>query len=369
MTKPAIIKLTGSLVLSFLLLTACGGQVARESIKLGAIFALTSSGAFWGESERNAAMLAVAEINAAGGVNGRPVELLIEDNATDLKKTATAAQKLINIDKVQAVTGPQWVEFSVVAAPIFQANQVVMITPSGGSPDISRMGDYIFTTWPSSRFAVRHLVDYAVRQEDTKFAIIQAENVFTAAYAQGFELALADIGLKLTNNYKVRPEERDFRTIITKIKAQKEKNVFVALLEGQQAPFFRQAREMGLSSALYGTLAIESDEEIVRDPQVAEGVIYNQLARYGTDEFLAKYQQQYTDSPVPGAASSYDNVYLLANAMKDCGLAAAEIQRCLMQVKAYQGASGEITFDGNGDVGPKPYVIKTVRNGKFAVIK
>lgn len=339
-------------------------------IKLGAIFSLTDFGAHWGQSERNAAVMAVEEINQTGGIKGRPLELVIEDNESDLKKTVTAAQKLINVDKVPAVTGPQWQEFAIVAAPVFQTSKAVMLTPSGSSPDLSKAGDYVFSTWPLPVNMVRSLVNHLVKDNpEPEFAIIQVENAFFEMFAQAFKAEITAAGGKVSSYYRVIPDDKDFRTILTKLKAAGVKNVFASLLEGTQVPFYRQATELGLNANFYAPYTIESDEDLMKNPRTAEGVVYPQIASKGNEEFLTKYKARFTDDPSESAAMSYDNVFILAKAIEKVGYSGPAIKNYLESMTNYQGASGNISFDQNGDLAsPGEYVIRTIKNGKISDI-
>lgn len=358
------------------------GASNATPIKIGAIFSLTDFGAHWGQSERNAAVMAVDEINEGGGVGaingkgGRLLEMIIEDNESDLKKTVTAAQKLINIDKVPSITGPQWQEFAIVAAPVFETSKTIMITPSGSSPDLSRAGDYIFSTWPLPVNMVRSLVNYIMENASTdthdksdkysEFAVIQVENAFFEMFAKSFIEEIEAVGGKVVANYHVMPEDKDFRTILTRLKAQGVKNIFASLLEGTQAPFYRQARELGLDASFYAPYTIESDEDLMNNTGIAEGVVYPQIASTGSEEFITKYKNRFNDEPCEAAAMSYDNVFILANAINECGNTGQDVKKCLVDLDNYQGASGKIEFDKNGDLrSPGEYVIRTIRNGKI----
>ena len=111
-----------------LLITGTQSLAAEPPIKIGALFALSGWAAIGGRSELNATTMAIDEINAAGGVLGRPIELVVEDNRSDLRATVSAVIKLKNIDSVPVIFGPNWAEFADVAAPVFESSKVIMLT-------------------------------------------------------------------------------------------------------------------------------------------------------------------------------------------------------------------------------------------------
>ena len=184
-----------------------------EPLIIGGVFHLSGAGSFWGTSELNGVKLAIEEINSNNGISGRKIKLVVEDGATDFKSTASAFNKLIEVDNLKIILGPTW--FGQVASPIAKDKETLMISPSTGV--ISTPSKYYFTVWPSEEQDAIPILEHLKKTNRTKVAVIYSLNDWSAAVKQAFTENADRYGIKIVGVQSTDPNEKDFRSE-TKIK-------------------------------------------------------------------------------------------------------------------------------------------------------
>jgi len=249
------------LIILCLFVLACAPQ--QESIKIGGVFHLTGPGAFWGEGEKNGALLAIEEINAQGGINGVPLELIIEDANTDFKGTTSAFLKLIDIDQVNLIIGPTW--FGQVASPIADERKVLMLSPSTGV--LPQPSPYFFVLWPTEAQEIETISNYMQQQDVKKIAIVYSINDWSESMKNHLIDQAKDI--EIVEQFATNSDETDFRTVITKIKQLDVDAIYtpIAFYPGQGA-FTKQAKTLGITIPIYSTLNTENPLLVEAYPEV-----------------------------------------------------------------------------------------------------
>jgi branched-chain amino acid transport system substrate-binding protein len=228
----------------------------KEPIKIGFIGPLSGDAASYGIPIKNAIALAVEEINNAGGINGRKIEIIYEDGKCNGKDAVNAAQKLINIDKVNIILGGMCSGELLAIAPITEPAKVLLLSPSASSPDITHAGDFIFRNNPSDADGGKALAKL-VREKYTKAAIISENTDYAQALARVFVEHFRSLGGEVVAQENFDPGVKDFRTILTKIKASNpEALVINPQTEIAGGLIVKQAREIGITIPLYGTVAL-----------------------------------------------------------------------------------------------------------------
>lgn len=342
---------------------------AAEPLRIGAIFSLTGFGAEIGKEDLNGLIMAKEEINSQGGIAGRPVELIVEDSRSEQKTAVSAFNKLISIDKITGLIGPNYTEFTEVIFPLADQHRVPVIAPSGYPETIlnrrRQAGFYSFTLWPPHEAALERLLEKIVSAKHRCVAVLSAENSYYEALRR---IALEELerqGLKIFS-FTVGPDVFDLRSVLSSIKARRADAVLIFLMEtGQIAAFFRQAAELGLKIQVYGENHIVDDVVLSKNMALAEGTIFFQYPVSGSDDFKRSYAARFNTAPKFTSAKSYDALFVLKQAIENCGLAAHKIQECLA-VLDYQGVSGRIRFDSRGAlaVSSGHTQLYTVRNGQ-----
>ncbi len=372
------------LTIFVLILTACAVQqpVVEEkkelvgSYKIGVMMPLTGDAAAYGLSEQRGVKIALDEINTKGGVNGRKLEAIYEDSRCNPKDGNAAAQKLVNIDKVKVIVGGACSGETLGAAPITEANKVILISPSSSSPDVTKAGGFVFRTYPSDAYAGIIASEYAYNDlQARKSALITESTDYAQGLRKVFKENFAKLGGEIVTDETYNPEDTDFRTQVTKVKATDADVIYIV----PQTPakgllLLKQIKELGLNQPIV-TAEVLIGKKLVEENQAnLEGVTGVELKFDDKSEkasaLLSKYKEIAGEDPEIASfvATSYDAVKLIADAISKRGYDGEKIRDYLYSVKDYNGASGKITMDENGDP-IMEYSVKQVRNGELVVLK
>ena len=374
------------LALFVIFLTACAVQQPQQpveekkelvgSYKIGVMYPLSGDGAAYGLPIQRATKIAIDEINAKGGVNGRKLEPIWEDSKCNPKDGNAAAQKLVNIDKVKVIIGGVCSGETLGAAPITEENKVVLISPSATSPDITKAGDFVFRVAPSDEYAGVVASDYAFNDLGAiKVAIISEATDYAQGLRRVFKESFEKLGGKIVADETFNPEDTDLRTQVTKAKASNPDLIYIV---PQTVPkgvlLVKQIKEAGLNTQLLTAEVLIGRNVIKENAADMEGLIG---VEQKFDEkvpkaaaLLAKYKQQAKeDAPFPTyMTGAYDVVYLLADAIEKNGYDSEKIRDYLYAVKNYEGAVGKITIDENGEP-ILEYAVKQVKSGELVNLK
>ncbi|MBM3227494.1 ABC transporter substrate-binding protein [Candidatus Peribacteria bacterium] len=346
-------------------LTACGGAGDEGPIKLGYIGPLTGDAASYGIDTLNGTKMKVDEINAAGGINGRQIQLIAEDGKCAGADAATAVQKLVNIDKVIAIVGGQCSGETLAAAPVAEAAKVILLSPLSSSPDVTNAGAYVYRDYPSDALKTKAMAAYFQEKGLTKVAVITENTDF----AQGFRASLKKDFGDFAFDEVVEPGTKDFRSLMTRLK-NVDFDVFLA--NGQSpatiAPMVVQLREQGMKQLAITHDAGQSADTLSIGGKSVEGLEAINVPALGKDTaFGSKFIAQYGEPQGAAAfgAHAYDAVGVLAEAIGAVGANGEAIKGYLDQLEEYPGVVGTFHFDENGDVVGMSYALIVVQNGAW----
>ena len=380
------------LTLIVLILSACaqqqqapqqpsGGQVQQTqlqgSYKIGVMYPLSGDAAAYGLPLQKTTKYAADEINTKGGINGKKLELIYEDSKCNPKDGNAAAQKLINIDKVKIIIGGACSGETLGAAPLANDNKVVMISPSATSPDITtKGGDFVFRLAPSDAFAGIVAAEYAFNDLNAKKAAVISE---ATDYSQGlrrvFKENFAKLGGEIVADETYNPEDTDFRTQVTKVKAANPDVVYlVPQTKAKGVLLVKQTKEAGINKQLLTAEVMIGRDVVKENAADVDGMIgieqkFDDNAPKAAP-LLARYKQDTKeDAPFPAFMSSaYDIVYLISDAIAKNGYDGEKIRDYLYAVKDYDGAVGKVSIDENGDV-VLDFSVKQIKNGKLVILE
>ena len=382
-------KIISILTLLVLILSACAVQQPAQQVeqkpvqfqgsyKIGVMLPLTGDGAAYGLPEQKGVKIAIEEINAKGGINGRKLEAIYEDSKCNPKDGNAAAQKLVNIDRVKVIVGGACSGETLGASPITEANKVILISPSATNPDVTKAGDFVFRVAPSDAYAGVVASNYAFDELKAKKAALISEST---DYAQGlrkvFRENFAKSGGEIAADETYNPEDTDFRTQVTKVKSADPDVIYLVPQAPQKGLLLvKQIKEAGLKQQqlLTAEVIIGQRDMIKENAADFEGLIGVEQKFDDKNPkaaaLLAKYRQETKeDAQFPQfVSSSYDIVYLLADAIGRYGYDSEKIRDYLYAVKDYDGAVGKVTIDENGDP-IMDYSVKQARNGELVVLK
>lgn len=357
-------------VIVVLVVVFSGKEQEKGIIKIGFACPLTGEVASAGEVIKNGIDLAVEEINSRGGIDGKKIEVIYEDGKCDGKEAATAAQKLINIDKVKIVVACCSGEVLAIA-PISEPTKVILFSPSGSNPKIAEAGEYIFRNHPDDNAAGSELARL-IYKEYKKTAIITESTEYTEGLKTTFIESYTSLGGEIVFNESFSPGTKDFRSILIKMKDKSPEAIFINTQSDPPAILVaKQARELGLNQQFYGAYLTGGD--YVKAGDFTEGTIIIDTPglesdRSATIAFLKAYEDRYGEEPqaypyFSGAA--YDTIYILTQTIKKHGENTDKIKGYLYELPSYSGVIGDYRFNEKGDVVGIKFSIKTVRNGQI----
>ncbi|HXT40058.1 MAG TPA: ABC transporter substrate-binding protein [Candidatus Angelobacter sp.] len=365
-------------------LTLCGcskdsssGGASANTIKVGEFASLTGKEAAFGQSSHKGTALAIDEINASGGVLGKKLELITEDNQTKAGESATIVRKLISRDKVVAVLGEVASGRSLEAAPICQANKIPMISPSSTNPKVTEQGDYIFRVCFIDPFQGTVMAKFA---KDTlkarKVAVLSdVAAPYSVGLAQFFKERFTADGGTIVAEQKFSSGDKDFKAQLTAIKAANPEAIFVPSYYTEAGLVVLQARQLGIDVPLFGGDGWEAPELIQIGGQALEGCYYS--THYSPEDqspavqkFVKTFQTKYNgETPDAMAALGYDSAMVLADAIKRAGgTDEPRLRDAIAATKDFSGVTGKTTLDANRNAS-KSAVIITVKDGKFKYVE
>lgn len=356
-----------------LLLVACGTSAPSEpeQIKIGYIGPLTGDAASYGVDTVNGVIMAVDEINAAGGIGGHQVRLIAEDGRCSGTDSASAAQKLVNIDNVIAIIGGQCSGETLAAAPIAEAAGIPMISPVSSSPDVTDAGDFIFRVYPSDALKTKAMAKYLKERELTKVATISENTDFAIAFRNALRENMEEGSLVFDE--VVEPNTKDFRTLFTRL----QKEEFDIFFPNAQSPatmalMITQLREAGLEQQMITHDVGDSLTLIDLAPEAIEDLhVINVPSAGENGDFLQKFTEKFGNPPstLAFSAHSYDATMTLFDAIISAGTEGSAIRDALYALEGHEGVVGTFSFDENGDVIGIPYVLKEFKNGQIVTIE
>jgi branched-chain amino acid transport system substrate-binding protein len=356
-------------VAAVLLMTA--PALAQETIKIGFFAPITGPAAADGASAQHAVEMAVKEVNAAGGIKGKKVELVVYDDRLNPQEAVAIANKLIERDQVIGVVSGSYSGPTRVTAPIFAKAGIPMVAGYAVHPDVTKAGESNFRNGFLGEVEGAAAGEYAVKVLKSKNpAVIYMDNDFGREISAGFIKRVEKLGATVVAKqvYKF-PGEKDFRPFLTRIKDAKPDLIFAAGYYNEAALITRQAKELGITVQLLGEEGFDSPKYIELAGKDAEGVIIaTNLDRDDplpvVQSFLRNYRQAYgIDADMVGA-SSYDAFMILTAAIEKAGTDRKAIVKALMETRDYNGLTGKISRFLKGEV-VKPVQFQIVKEGKF----
>jgi branched-chain amino acid transport system substrate-binding protein len=361
------------------------GERARDDdvIRIGAIVEQTGDMPAVGASSRNAAELAVSELNAAGGImiagKAYRVELVVEDNAAKPDQSAAAANKLINQDEVLAIVGPNASLGAIPAAEIAEASRTLLITPWSTNPKTTldtRTGlpkKYVFRACFTDPFQGQVLARFITEKLGAKTAGVLYDVASEAPKSQAelFRKTFEGLGGSVVAFETYTTGDRDFSAQLTKIKSVTPDVVFLPAYYNDVGLIAQQARRQGITQPLVGSDAWSSPELIKLSEGAVEGAYFANhyaadIATPAATKFIAAYRQKYGNTPDDVAALTYDSFGLLFEALRKAPAPERQALRDAMStISGYTGITGDTRFTpGSGDP-VKSAVIMQVKGDRF----
>lgn len=353
-------KIIVSLLLSSFLFTSCvqkGGTTSNNDsgnvIKVGVFGDLTGQTSSFGQSTKNGIELAVEEINQAGGINGKQIQLIIEDDQGRPEQAKTVVSKLINQDKVVAVLGEVASTNSLAAAPVAQEAKIPMITPSSTNPKVTEVGDYISRVCFIDPFQGATMAKFAANTLKAKTVAILGDvnSDYSKGLTQFFEEEFTKQGGKVVAKEAYTQTDPDFKGQLTKIRDLKPDVLYVPGYYGQVGIIAKQTRELGMEIPILGGDGWDSPElwklggEALKNAYITNHYSADNPAPE-IQNFVKNYKAKFNTTPDSLAALAYDSAKVLADAIKRAGSTeSAKLKDAINSTKNFAGVTGTISLD------------------------
>ncbi len=394
-------KVWALLALCLLLALALAAPAAaadkKEPVKIGAFFALSGPAASIGAPTKLVALMVVDKINKEGGIQGRPIELILADTEGEPTKAVMAFKKFVNVDKVAAVVGPTRTGTGMAVKKQVEAAKMPTVMTVGGDPVImeGKIGNmdfgtakYVFKSPQRSAIAVKKVLGYLKEHKLTKIGLISASDGFGRDGARAIAKLAPGYGVSVVGSEQFNPSDVDMKSQLTKLAAAKPQAIVCWTIGPAAAIVSKNHHALGLKAPLVQCHGVPGPRYIQLAGAAAEGdlmpstklMVYKSLpdsdpqkkviaefVRLYTDVY--HYDKQYPINTHSGYA--WDAVYLLAGAMQKAGTNPEKVRQALENTKGYVGVSGVYNLspqDHNG-LGEDSMVMIQVKDGKFVPAK
>lgn len=347
-----------------------------EEIRIGVYGSMTGTTATFGQSTQKGVEMAVAEINGSGGVLGKQLRVLVEDDQGKPEEAQTVVTRLINRNQVIAVIGETASSRSLAAAPVCQQSGIPMVTPSSTNPKVTQVGDFIFRVCFIDSFQGSVMAKFAARTlHVSRVAILRdIKNEYSVGLADVFIEHFKKYGGAVAGDVSYSEGDTDFSAQLTALKSSNPEAIFVPGYYTEVGLIAIQARKLGITVPLLGGDGWESPKLIEIGGAALNGCYYSN--HYAPDDpapairnFVKGYRTRYNEAPDAVGALSYDAAKILINAIRKTGSALpSAIRKELAQTKAFPGVTGSITIDSNRNA-VKPAVVLRVQNGKLEYVE
>jgi branched-chain amino acid transport system substrate-binding protein len=369
------------LCLGALALAGCSNSsknATSDTILVGEYGSMTGSEAVFGQSTHNGIVMAIEEVNAAGGVKGKKLKLVNYDDQGKTSEVGAAVTRLISSDNVLAIIGEVASSLSIAAGQICQQEGVPMISPSSTNPKVTEIGDYIFRICYIDPFQGYVMAKFATDPKPNGLAIkkvavlIDQRQAYSQGLARDFENALVKMGGTVVTKASYQGGDQDFSAQLQQIKSANPEAIYIPGYYTDIANIAKQVRGIGIpqSVPMLGGDGWESVQEI--GGAAIDGSYYsNHFAPDGDQPevvaFVKKYKAKYGKAPDSLAALGYDAVMLLKDAInRSPTIDRAGIRKAIAETKELQGVTGKTTIDDHRNA-RKPAVVLKINAGPKTV--
>jgi branched-chain amino acid transport system substrate-binding protein len=348
-------------------------QPDRSTIKIGYFGDLSGPTFNFGQSAINGVLMAADQINQAGGINGRRIDVVITDDKGSPEEAARLTAKLIDQDKVVAIVAGGTSGNSRAAAPKAQSSQVPMISPSSTDPAVTQVGDYIFRACFVDEFQGEVMASFAINTLKAQKAAILFD--FNTPYGRGltnfFQMSFQRLGGRIVNEQSYTQNDADFKGQLSAIRAAEPDVIYIPGYYGDVTRIAKQARQLGLTQPLLGGDGWDAPELWQLGGDALNGAYIS--THYSVDDpspsiqaFVQEYKQRYGNlAPDAHAALAFDAALLLVDAIKRAGSTdGPKLRDALAQTKEFKGVTGSISMDSHRNA-VKPAVVLKLMDVKF----
>lgn len=349
---------------------------AASEIKIGLVTQLSGGGALYGKQMEHGAQLAVDEINEAGGVLGKKLKLIAQDDQANPSESVKVTQRLVTEDRIDAWMGTLKSSDTMTDLTITSKQNIPSFVPIAVADKITELGySNVFRNVSNNTMQVKALVDYILKNQPHKHIAIISENTdYGRGLSEAFDKAFTEGGGQVVNTEYYNVGQKEFSDQLTKIKAKQPDAIVISGLVAEGALIAKQAQDIGLKTQLYSYGGFMGSAPIKLGGQAVEGLIHTEYftpvkGDKKIEAFVDSYQKKFGEIPDSYySAATYDAVYLYAEGVKKAGSTeGVKVNDSIRSIKDYPGVMGSISFDEKGQASTKVW-IGQIKNGQQEVI-
>ncbi len=342
-------------------------KTESDTIKLGFVGPLTGDLANMGENAQAAVGIAVDEVNKTGGVLGKQIEVVYEDDACNGATGANAVSKLINSDKVVAVVGGLCSGATLGEAPISEAAKIPQLSFCSTNPTISQAGDYIFRDVPSDLFQAKYAAEYLIKTGKKKVVLLTSKDDWGDGLSKAFTDAFTKSGGTILMTDSFDHNAKDFKAQLLQVKAKNPDAVYFAGYTDATIAALKQAHDLSIKTQFFGADAWDDTKIWSELGTLGDGAMFTVVGSNSTDEFKAKMKAKLNKDDIVYCSNyAYDGIKVLTNAITLANSTDGTAIKDALYKTNYTGgvSSKTIIFDENGDPTSAAYIVKIAKDGK-----
>jgi branched-chain amino acid transport system substrate-binding protein len=365
-----------SILLTVLLGAGCVGNNAttinnttsaqKKKIKIGALVMQTGDLAQYGANTEQGIKLALDKIKKEDKVE---IEMVYEDTKCDAKSGATAANKLVNSDKVDMIIAFECSGPTFSAAPIAQQNKTVLLSAIATAPNLGKTGEYIYRISPSDEYQGKDLANAVKKNNFTKVAFFYLNNTF----GQGVNKVFQDnFNGEIVATEAIATEAIELKTQLIKIKNKNPEAIVMVGFEKEFLMLFKQMKELGVKATIFGTEGFKDEKVLAKVGSLAEGSFVTSYSAPSSSlraTWESEMKTKYGSAPGAYADFSYDAMMIVGEVAKNIKTVSSDNIKDELKSLNYNGVTGLTRFDSNREVMDKTFTLYQVKNGKFVEVK
>lgn len=356
----------------------------KETIKIGGIFSVTGPASFLGDPEKKSMELAIERINAAGGIDGHMLEAVIYDSEGDPTRAVRNVQRLITRDNVTAIIGPSLTPTSLAVIPVIERSNLPLISCAAGNKITDPIKPWVFKTAQSDIHAVASIYGHMRENGIQNVAIITVSNAFGESGRDQLIEQAGDFGIEIVARESFGGQDKDMTSQLTNIRSAEPDAIVCWGTNPGPAVVAKNAQQLGIDLPLYNSHGVASPRFIDLAGDAAEGILLptGRLLVAGIlpeddpqkavlSDYMAAYENRYSEPASAFGGYAFDAINLLAEAMKGTGGDKAKIRDNLEKIQGHVGISGAFNFsetEHNG-LAPDAFVMVRIKDGAWELVE
>jgi branched-chain amino acid transport system substrate-binding protein len=383
MKKTLIVLTVITVLLCLLLFVAAAEKEEAEPYKIGAVFAITGPASWLGEPERNTVEMVAEMINENGGVDGVPIQMIVEDSVGDETKAVNAIKKLINSDNVLAIIGTSRSGTTMAVIPIVEKAETPLVSCAAAEAIVNPVKKWVFKTPQLDRHAVDRIYEHMQHSRIKRIAIISGTTGFGDQGRKQLQKLASDYGITIVADETYGPADTDMTPQLTKIRGTGAQAVVNWSIVPAQAIVAKNMVQLGIEVSLYQSHGFGNIKYVEAAGKAAEGIIFPAGRLLAVDtvpanhpqkdvlvEYKKLYEERYNEPVSTFGGHAWDALWILTGALEKAGADKAGIRDAIENTTGFVGTGGVFNFSATDHTGltKEAFEMLTVKNGQFTVL-